>query len=602
MATDPHIRHVEAMIGYTFKATHYLTQALTAAAVDENNYDGNRGMAQLGESLIGTAIIDNAVTAGATRDHRLTVAKRWGIETCVRFSPRQSGELPSPAVLSRAVSAIVGASWLDSGKDISVVTRVIERLGLDQPCIDPTILLLDPNNPHRADTVGPHTSSDDSQAANLFTKYVRSTEETPDAAVLLFDNDRSVEQRPRTAPAMGQAEALLNHTTQFGLLDYVDETRFGETQDIISSLEVATNAHTQSQDSSSILQEVQAVDSQHRERKTSNRQESSGRDSSLQEPVRLHPNETLLEQLIAHERRKFENQGRQDSFIFSLTQESISGLGAERHSWTLRVFFFAVASSHSMLTLRDILRACRDRTTGDLSEPMQGLSTAKRLEFIEHLEGNLAYFSLLRRCHILKLFMDNFDPSRQAEGGFIVQTQQSISNTGRKKSGNPSHVAHSEMTKSMIQEIYPELQPNTPGYQTKYRSVSELRKLGKRLHFLTTTFGYGILGLLPSTTGSDLCISDSMIQILPEDIFNKFVHILEKYQGDILRDFSDAVKPIVEGVFYGKMCRFTPLPIENIQQQQILEQPKGSAKLLELLKPEPSQCGVSYQRNDILQD
>ena len=59
--------HVEAMIGYTFKATHYLIQALTAAAVDENNYDDNRGMAQLGESLIMTAIIDNAVTAGATR-------------------------------------------------------------------------------------------------------------------------------------------------------------------------------------------------------------------------------------------------------------------------------------------------------------------------------------------------------------------------------------------------------------------------------------------------------------------------------------------------------------------------------------------------------
>jgi len=512
----------------------------------------------------------------------------------------------------RAPRVSYGILMLKCSTDILVHYRVAPQ---DQPCIDPTILLLDPNNLHRADTVGPHTSSDDSQAANLFTKYVRSTEETPDAAVLPFDNDRSVEQRPRTAPAMGQAEALSNHTVQFGLLDYVDETRFGETRDIISSLEAATNAHTQSQGSSSILQEGQAVDSQHREfglmssldlgesrmdhatadtehfqlsagtfdtserclsntciaqqnvygrpmdspvvaggsvnmtdigtgqmdnegeglslrtrtalvtpndltkkpakrRKTSNRQESSGRDSSLQEPVRPHPNETLLEQLIAHERRKFENQGRQDSFIFSLTQESISGLGAERHSWTLRVFFFAVASSHSMLTLRDILRACRDRTTGDLSEPMQGLSTAKRLEFIEHLEGNLAYFSLLRRCHILKLFMDNFDPSRQAEGGFIVQTQESISNTGRKKSGNPSHVAHSEMTKSMIQEIYPELQPNTPGYQTKYRSVSELRKLGKRLHFLTTTFGYGILGLLPSTTGSDLCISDSMYVLL----------------------------------------------------------------------------------------
>jgi hypothetical protein len=84
------------------------------------------------------------------------------------------------------------------------------------------------------------------------------------------------------------------------------------------------------------------------------------------------------------------------------------------------------------------------------------------------------------------------------------------------------------------------------------------------------------------------------IQVLPEDIFNKFVHILEQYQGDILRNFSDAVKPIVEGVFYGKMSLSTPLPIENIQQQQILEQPKGSAKLLELLKPESSQFGVSY--------
>ena len=577
------------------------------------------------------------LSRAGSKEHRLTVAKRWGIETCIRFSPRQSGELPSPAVLSRAVSAIVGASWLDSGKDINVVTRVIERLGLvmtflcssapltflfttrvapqDQPCIDPTILLLEPNNPHRADTVRQQTSSDDNQAANLFTKYVRSTEETPDTAVLLFDNDHCAEQRPRTTPPMEQAEALSNHTTQFGLLDYVDETHFGGTQDIMSSLGVASSTHTQSQGSSNTLQEGQAVDSQHREyglmspldlgksrmdhptadtehfqlsagtfdtsehrlnnthigqqnvygrpmdspvltsgsvnmtnistgqtdnegeglslrtrtalvtptsstkkpakrRKTSNRQESSGKDNSSQELVKPHPNETLLEQLIAHERRKFENQGRQDSFIFSLTQESISGLGAERHSWTLRVFFFAVASSHSMLTLRDILRACRDRTTGDLSEPMQGLSTAKRLEFIEHLEGNLAYFSLLRRCHILKLFMDNFDPSRQAEGGFIVQTQESISNTGRKKSGNPSHVAHSEMTKSMIQEIYPELQPNTPGYQTKYRSVSELRKLGKRLHFLTTMFGYGILGLLPSTTGSDLCISDSMYVLL----------------------------------------------------------------------------------------
>ena len=110
------------------------------------------------------------LSRAGSKEHRLIVAKRWGIEMCIRFGPQRSGELPSPAVLGRAVSAIVGASWLDSGKDINVVTRVIERLGLviaflcssalltflfttrvapqDQPCINPIMLLLDLNNPH----------------------------------------------------------------------------------------------------------------------------------------------------------------------------------------------------------------------------------------------------------------------------------------------------------------------------------------------------------------------------------------------------------------------------------------------------------------------
>ena len=110
------------------------------------------------------------LSRAGSKDHRLTVAKRWGIEMCIRFGPRQSSELPSPAVLSRTISAIVGALWLDSGKDINVVTQVIERLGLvmaflcssalltflfttrvapqDQPCIDPIMLLLDLNDPH----------------------------------------------------------------------------------------------------------------------------------------------------------------------------------------------------------------------------------------------------------------------------------------------------------------------------------------------------------------------------------------------------------------------------------------------------------------------
>lgn len=61
------IRQVESAIGYTFKNTSYLDQALTAADADEQNYDGNRPLSQLGESLIETTILHNAFTVGATR-------------------------------------------------------------------------------------------------------------------------------------------------------------------------------------------------------------------------------------------------------------------------------------------------------------------------------------------------------------------------------------------------------------------------------------------------------------------------------------------------------------------------------------------------------
>ncbi|OCL08488.1 hypothetical protein AOQ84DRAFT_274498, partial [Glonium stellatum] len=135
---------VEAIIAYSFDDKNLLHRALTAAAAYENDREGNRGIAQLGEQLIKTAIIDNSLTLGETRgnfqstyvrltqaakkEHLAEVAKRWGLDNYIKFCPRQSG--PSPAALSSAVRAIVGALWLDSRKDISAVAKVIEKLGL----------------------------------------------------------------------------------------------------------------------------------------------------------------------------------------------------------------------------------------------------------------------------------------------------------------------------------------------------------------------------------------------------------------------------------------------------------------------------------------
>lgn len=260
---------------------------------------------------------------------------------------------------------------------------------------------------------------------------------------------------------------------------------------------------------------IQPTQSDMMKRKRSTAQKSLRKDDTR--PMSHDKREALLEELISHERRKSESLGLQDTFTCLLTQECILSLGKDQHRPMLRVFFFAIASSESLAFLQEVLRGCRNKPVGDLSEPVQSLSNAERFKVIERLDENIAYFSFLKRCHVLKLFTDNYD--RQSDDGFIVETQESVSTRTRGDYGNPNHVAEAAITRSMIQEVYPRLRCDTDEYKRKYRSVSELRKQGRRLHLLTTTFGYGILGLLPSAAcysavGLNLCISDNMLRIL----------------------------------------------------------------------------------------
>jgi len=60
MATDMHIAHLQFIIGYEFMKVDYLVQALTATGADEEDYDGNRKLAQIGESLIECVLLDLA--------------------------------------------------------------------------------------------------------------------------------------------------------------------------------------------------------------------------------------------------------------------------------------------------------------------------------------------------------------------------------------------------------------------------------------------------------------------------------------------------------------------------------------------------------------
>lgn len=61
------LAEVQDIVEYRFRSISLLMLALTAAGADDKIYDGNRKMAQLGESLIELLLAENAFTAGCSR-------------------------------------------------------------------------------------------------------------------------------------------------------------------------------------------------------------------------------------------------------------------------------------------------------------------------------------------------------------------------------------------------------------------------------------------------------------------------------------------------------------------------------------------------------
>ena len=218
--------------------------------------------------------------------------------------------------------------------------------------------------------------------------------------------------------------------------------------------------------------------------------------------------ETLLEELFAEERKKFDmrpSPGGKQLFEGLLSHASLANMHI-----TARILFFGIGSCQSLVNVREILLYWRREDK--LPAPDEVLPYAERFEIIEQLDASVAFSSFFKRCHVLNLFRDLRNHSRQPDDGFLIQhPQNSPTHTSR---GNPLHAATASLTKSMISRIYPNLNESSDGYGRKYRHVSAIRKLGEHLDMLVSEFGLGILGLLPPATSrlaeKGLYVTDSM--------------------------------------------------------------------------------------------
>jgi hypothetical protein len=198
-------------------------------------------------------------------------------------------------------------------------------------------------------------------------------------------------------------------------------------------------------------------------------------------------------------------------FDLAMSRASKAFPGIEENKIELKIFFFAIASSDALVALRSIVKAHR-RSLADHSSPIRcDLSQAERLKVIKTLNENIAYLGLLKRCHIHRLFVDSSKLSRKTVDGFINDTTKSITTLQKPKTGNPLYIEDAQASKSIMREVYGELEEESSRYEKKYRAISHLRRLGRRLHLLVERFGYGILGLLPSAP--DVSATDPILNI-----------------------------------------------------------------------------------------
>ncbi|KAF4244382.1 hypothetical protein CNMCM8980_010194 [Aspergillus fumigatiaffinis] len=273
----------------------------------------------------------------------------------------------------------------------------------------------------------------------------------------------------------------------------------------------------------------------------------------------------------------------EESYYAPDIQMEIAKLVKDTSTELPKKLLLCVATSQSVVLLKKGILGWRTQTGIAPWQLSKSASKAEAFQIIENMNQDMMCLSLLRRYYILRLFEDCRGCDTPSFAGFVsVQGNGVLS----RKRGNPLNNAENDLTTAMMKEIFPALKPGTQEYDDKRGAVNFYRKLGRKFHMLTSSFGKGILALMPYYDlpgGPDMSISDNQLQSLRESTFGQVISILERSQGEILRQFSAAAERIVDALIEFPVERCPVFELEEIAESQILEYPKNSSGLLSLL-------------------
>jgi hypothetical protein len=214
----------------------------------------------------------------------------------------------------------------------------------------------------------------------------------------------------------------------------------------------------------------------------------------------------------------------QQQYLHTTVVEWISRLDKGREKDALSMISVAIGSSESIANLQHIVREGRGKA-GQI-KPSETLDPAARVREIQQLSGQIAFIEFLRRCHVWKLYSDLSDVNQSSSYGFDIATPESMSQQITRKAGNPNFIRTAEITKAMMLcGLAPEVARDPRTYDKQYRIYTKLRKLGERLQLLTETFGFGVLGLIPTQDVSD---GGDLVVRLSDEMWVPFVCTMTK--------------------------------------------------------------------------
>ncbi|OWY53982.1 hypothetical protein AALT_g11689 [Alternaria alternata] len=516
---------IENIVGYKFRSRYDdLQKALRAAGAVEEDWDGNRKLAQLGTALSEFLLNYLAFEAGVTRayandfktkvtsnEHRASIARRTGISDHITFNEQEGAQ--SASVLAKAVNAVIAVVFFDCGQDIGVVLKTMRHLGiftLAGQSVDPALLSLDEL---------PNSLDVKSLARSLF-----STDMNSHSLSTAASDDQSFLTCPST-----QLDATM----------YLRVTASGK--DDLGGVQNGIRRFP--------IQDNHGFD---------------GEEADVEFAADCSPDggmPTAAPIIVDREEA-----------------ESCDTTGAAGQSGNPT----GKRGDIDRGGLQDILESCKTQERCTTSEAMCMVSRAERIRVIASLGHTMSRSQLLRRYHILQLFKDCGGPNTSTWE--IAVTPSSLTQRSGKR-GNPLNRSVADLTERMMEETFPAVDSSTDEYTTKYRWISDIRRLGQRLYMLETRFGKGILGLMldQGVAGTDIGITDKMIMTPNNVEYAEFLDILDKSQGDLLRGLSRAVLPTVQALTLGDVHEWRLFDVGDITVDDIMKYPKGSSVFLELI-------------------